>query len=304
MPQHSQAQSPFGKNRVAKPPTVEPAAAPVVETVRPSFARLSAVLALCFSAGFGWPLLGGVGFVQRPPGSKPLDTTEAEVSPSAAVDVASAADVANAKAAPLATTRQAVQIESRVVQSCEGDGGEVVARCDDPDLSAVIEPPIAKLAACDEIEGLSGVLSLGMNLDFSRRRITRVKVGQSTTLSERDAAKIITCAEDSVVGTALDDVEHEHARYWVYYLVRFLPPGSPMDPGTRAPSDEIVKASGQATIGWKTAIVRDAPSATGNVAARLPYGTRVNVSGRAGDWYRIERGGKSLGWIHRQGIGM
>ena len=302
MPQHSQAQSPFGKNRVAKPPVVA-AVAPTVETVRPSFARLSAILALCFSAGFAWPLLGGVGFVQRPPGSKPLDAPEAEANPSAVAEVASAG-VANAKVAPRATTRQAVQIESRVVQSCEGDGGEVVARCDDPDLSAVIEPPIARLAACDEAEGLSGVLSLGMNLDFSRRRITRVKVGQSSTLSERDAAKIISCAEDSVVGTALDDVEHEHARYWVYYLVRFLPPGSPMDPASAPPSEETVKASGQATIGWKTAIVRDAPSATANVAARLSYGTRVAVTGRAGEWYRIERGGKSLGWIHRKGIGM
>jgi hypothetical protein len=303
MPQHSQAQSPFGKNRVAKPPAVQPAA-PVVETVRPSFARLSAILAVCFSAGFGWPLLGDVGFVQRPPGSKPLDATETEASPNAAGDVARATSIANAKAAPLATTRQAVQIESRIVQSCEGDGGEVVARCDDPDLSGVIEPSIAKLAACDEAEGLSGVLSLGMNLDFSRRRITRVKVGQSSTLAERDAAKILTCAEDSVVGTALDDVEHEHARYWVYYLVRFLPPGSPMDSASAPPSEEVVKASGQATIGWRTAIVRDAPSPSANVAGRLSFGTRVSVTGRAGEWYRIERGGKSLGWIHRKGIGM
>lgn len=303
MPQPSQAPSPFGKNRVAKPPTVAPAA-PAVETVRPSFARLSAVLALCFSAGFGWPLLGGVSFVQRPPGSKPLDATEVEAIPSAAGDVAGATGVANAKVATLETTRQAVQIESRVVQSCEGDGGAVVARCDDPDLSGVIEPSIAKLAACDEAQGLSGVLSLGMNLDFSRRRITRVKVGQSSTLSERDAARIISCAEDSVVGTALDDVEHDHARYWVYYLVRFLPPGSPMDAVPAPPSDDVVKASGQATIGWKTAIVRDAPSPSANIAGRLSYGTRVSVTGRAGEWYRIERGGKSLGWIHRNGIGM
>jgi SH3-like domain-containing protein len=114
----------------------------------------------------------------------------------------------------------------------------------------------------------------------------------------------MACAEEKVAGTELDDVEHEHARYWVYYLVRFLPPGSPIDAASAPSPREVVSANGQATIGWATAVVRDDPSPRATVAARLSYGTRVSVTGRAGDWYRIEQSGKSLGWVHRKAIGM
>jgi hypothetical protein len=114
----------------------------------------------------------------------------------------------------------------------------------------------------------------------------------------------MTCAEEEIVGTLLDDVEHEHGRYWLYFRLRFLPPGSPIDPATAAAPLEVVQASGQGTIGWTTAIVRDAPSPKGKVEARLSYGTRINVTGRTGDWYRIEHGGQRLGWVHRKAIGM
>jgi hypothetical protein len=168
----------------------------------------------------------------------------------------------------------------------------------------VIEPPIAQLAACDAAEGLSGVLSLGLYLDFARGRVTRVKAGASTSLPKQKTAALMACAEEKVAGTALDDVEHEHGRYWVYYLVRFLPPGSPIGPASAPAPREVVSANGQATIGWSTAVVRDDPSPRATVTARLSYGTRVNVTGRAGDWYRIEHGGKSVGWVHRKAIGM
>ncbi|HTV24837.1 MAG TPA: SH3 domain-containing protein, partial [Polyangiaceae bacterium] len=156
----------------------------------------------------------------------------------------------------------------------------------------------------DAAEGLSGVLSLGVYLDFAQGRITRVKSGASTTLPKAKSNALLACAEETVAGTALDDVEHEHARYWVYHLVRFLPPGSAIDPESAPPPREVVSASGQATIGWTTAVVRVEPAPRGKVATRLPYGTRVSVTGRAGDWYRIERSGKSLGWVHRKAIGM
>ena len=134
--------------------------------------------------------------------------------------------------------------------------------------------------------------------------MTRVKAGQSTTLSKEKTAALIECAEEEVVGTLLEDIEHEHGRYWVYYLVRFLPPGSPVDPASAPPPEQVVSASGQATIGWSTAIVRETPAPRAKVATRLSYGTRVSVTGRAGDWYRIERGGKTLGWVHAKALGL
>lgn len=299
--------SPVNKNRLAKPPVAEPPDSSVLEMVRPRMGRLAAVMAACFSLGVAWPLFGGLDFVQRPPGSTPK-AVEAEVIASEAESSGSAlatpGETAASSVAPMLTTSEAVRIESRVVESCQGDAGEAVARCDEPNIDAVIEPPIAQLAACDAAEGLSGVLSLGMYLDFARGRVTRLKAGASGTLPKQKTAALMACAEEKVAGTALDDVEHEHGRYWVYYLVRFLPPGSPIDPASAPPPPEVVIASGQATIGWKTAVVRDSPSPRAKVATQLSYGTRVSVTGRTGDWYRVERAGKSLGWLHRKAIGM
>jgi hypothetical protein len=201
-------------------------------------------------------------------------------------------------AAPLAL--QPAHIENRVVESCEGDAGEALARCDTPKLDALLEAPLAKLAACGRARGAQGVMSLGMLIDFARGKIAGVKSGQSTTLSEEHASTLLGCAEESVVGTSLDGVEHAHARYWIYYVLRF---GAPTAPVSGA-SSEIVSASGQATVGWKTAIVRESPSPQAPIAARLGYGTRISVTGRAGDWYRIERAGKPLGWVHHEALGL
>jgi hypothetical protein len=295
--------SPVSRNRMAKPPAFEPSVIEV-ETERPSILRLTAVMVVCFSVGVAWPIFGGLSFVQRPPGSnaaKPLDIEPAlppEADPNATLEVPAA------RVAPLLTTREAVRIESQKVQSCHGDAGELVARCDQPNLDGVIEAPIARLADCDAADAAAGVLSLGLYLDFSRGRVTRVKSGQSTTLSKATAARLTACAEDILVGTALDDVEHEHGRYWLYYSVRFLPPGSSIDPASAPVSTDVVSANGQATIGWTTAIVRESPSPRAKVSARLSYGTRVNVTGRTGDWYRIERANEGLGWVHRKAIGM
>jgi hypothetical protein len=298
--------SPLSKNRMAKPPAVA-LTLPEAETDRPSILRLTAIIAVCFSAGVAWPLFGGVSFVQRPPGSnvmKPLDGVPASEADPNAPSTLATDEIPAAHAAPLLTTRQAVSIESQKVLSCQGDAGEAVARCDQPNLDGVIDDPIAKLADCDAADGASGVLSLGLHLDFTRGSVTSVKAGQSTTLSKQTAARLIACAENSVVGTALDGIEHEHGHYWVYYLVRFLPPGSPIDPAAAPVSEEVVGTSGQATIGWTTAVVRERASPRAKIAARLSYGARVNVTGRMGEWYRIEQGGKALGWVHRKAIGM
>lgn len=295
--------SPVSKNRMVKPPVFELSAVEV-ETERPSILPLTAVMVVCFAVGVAWPVFGGLSFVQRPPGSNPTKPLDIEPALPPEADPNATLEVPAALVAPLLTTREAVRIESQTVQSCQGDAGERVARCDQPNLDDSIEAPIARLADCDAADAASGVLSLGLYLDFSRGQVTRVKAGQSTTLSKPTAARLIACAGDILVGTVLDDVEHEHGRYWLYYSVRFLPPGSPIDPASAPASAALVSARGQATIGWTTAIVRESPSPRAKVSARLSYGTRVNVTGRTGDWYRIEHANESLGWVHRKAIGM
>ena len=68
MAQAPAGKTPLGKNRVVRPPPPEPVA-PRVETEQPSLVRLTAVVAVCFSLGFAWPVFGKLNFVQRPPGS-------------------------------------------------------------------------------------------------------------------------------------------------------------------------------------------------------------------------------------------
>jgi hypothetical protein len=307
MAQAPTGKNPSGKNRVVRPALPSEPAVPLVETEQPKLARLTAIVAVCFSIGFAWPVFGELNFVQRPPGSalpKPELINPDEVEPAPSDPGAAPPEVPVMRAEPITTTEQAIRIDSRVVQSCHGDSGQLAARCDEPNLDGVIEAPIARLAACTAASGASGLLSLGLHLDFSRGLVTRVKLGQSTTLAKATASALIRCAEGAVIGTRLDDIEHEHASYWLYFMVHFLPPGSPVDPDSVPPSAAVVSASGQATIGYATAVVRDAPSRRARVATRLPYGTRLNVNARAGEWYRVEQGGKSIGWLHRKAIGM
>jgi hypothetical protein len=69
--------------------------------------------------------------------------------------------------------------------------------------------------------------------------------------------------------------------------------------------DQLVVMSGQATIGWKAAIVRKGPSGQAETLERITYGTRVNVTGRQGDWYRVKFGRKGqTGWVHRGALGL
>lgn len=285
---------------------------PVPDEDRPRMGRLGIAVAVCFLLGLVWPLLAGLTFVQRPPGSTPAAKPEDEAPP---LDVepepsprpapsSEPTDAVRAAAAlkPAVTSDETVRIESSVLGSCRDDG-KAVSSCDTPSLRGLIEEPIEKLAHCDAAEGAAGVLSLGLWLDFEKGHVTQVKTGQSTTFSKEKADALVTCAKDHVVGTPLDGVAHKYAAYWLYYQVRFLPPGSPMDLAGAPPADVVISASGQGTIGWKTAIVRQGPSSQAKIAGRLLYGTRVNVTGRVGEWYRIEHGG-STGWVHGDAIGM
>jgi Bacterial SH3 domain len=70
-------------------------------------------------------------------------------------------------------------------------------------------------------------------------------------------------------------------------------------------ADELVVMSGQATIGWKAAVVRKGPSSQAETVERIAYGTRVSVTGRQGEWYRVKYGRKGqAGWVHRKALGL
>lgn len=274
-----------------------------VESWQPTFARHGAVLAACFSIGVAWPLLGGLGLVQRPPGSSSSKSGAASTAVAAPSEVEAVGAAAEDGAEEAASARARVLLEDQVVASCQRDSGLAPPSCDAPQLGGRFEAPLERLATCDAAHGAAGVLSLGTHLDFTRGRVTRVKLGHSTTMPKDQASRLIACVEPGVVGTSLDGVEHEHARYWVYHLVRFLPPGSG-GPAPAAAPEAVVPARGQATIGYTAAVVREGPSADAKVATQLAHGTRIDVTARSGDYYRVEQAGKELGWIHRRAIGL
>jgi uncharacterized protein YgiM (DUF1202 family) len=67
----------------------------------------------------------------------------------------------------------------------------------------------------------------------------------------------------------------------------------------------ITPASGRATVNWEVALVRATPTRDGDVLARVLSGTRVVVTGRSGDWYRVKFDAKgSEGWVFRASIGL
>lgn len=294
------------------PPRRVNTSVPAPDEARPRLGRLGIAVVFCFLLGLLWPLLAGLTFVQRPPGSTPAakpeeDAPPLEVEPEPSPRPAPSSEAKNAVRAaaalkPAVTLDETVRIEGSVMGSCSDDG-KAVSSCDTPSLDGLIDEPLAKLAQCEAAEGAAGLLSLGLWLDFERGHVTQVKTGQSTTFSKEKAEALLLCAKDHVVGTPLDGVAHKYAGYWLYYRIRFLPPGSPLDLAASPPADVVVSASGQGTIGWKTAIVRQGPSRQAKIAGRLLYGTRVNVTGRLGEWYRIEHGG-STGWVHGDAIGM
>jgi SH3-like domain-containing protein len=57
-------------------------------------------------------------------------------------------------------------------------------------------------------------------------------------------------------------------------------------------------------VGWEVAIVRDKPK-EGEIVARILRGTRVIVTGRQDDWYRIKYDAKGTeGWVFGAAIGL
>src|SRR5689334_2778172 len=50
-------------------------------SARPGIGRLSLIALACFAVGLAWPLLAGIDFVQRPPGSAPTKPGENDPPP-------------------------------------------------------------------------------------------------------------------------------------------------------------------------------------------------------------------------------
>jgi len=280
-----------------------------VELAREDGVRLGRV-GLIAVAGFGvgliWPHLAGVRLVPAVPSEKgeaasaELSGAPASVSAKAA-SAAAGADMPPSQPLP-PSPRDSFSVAPGEVTSCRSSTKKL-DRCDPIDFDAVARGRIATLSACEASKRAQGVLSLGFELDFSKDRVTSVFSGKSTTLPEEDSESLLECLRGNLGEISLAGMRHEHERYTIFYKVEFtsgVERPSPGEPDAR----EVTPVSGKATVAWDVALVRAAPTREGEVVARVLQGTRVSVTGRHGDWYRVNYDAKGEGWVFRTAIGM
>ena len=168
-------------------------------------------------------------------------------------------------------------------------------------------PHIQALSACEGAEHLQGMLSLGFDLDFESQSVKAIKNGKSTSLPQADVATLMACVKKEFSNVSLVGISHQNQTYSVFYRVDFAKSAveKPSEPGAEAASGDVTEATGHATVAWDVALVRSSASRDASVIARVLQGTRVSVTGRRGDWYRVKYDVKgNVGWVYRTAIGM
>ena len=276
--------------------------------------RVGIIAIIGFGIGVAWPHLAGVRLVPTLPNESGSSKEDLSGAPPETKPQASA--VASAMPPPLAPETaartpndQPPVVGEAQVTSCS-DGGKRLKSCDDVDFDRVARSPIEALEGCDAARGISGVLSVGFELDFGSERVTRVSSGKTTTLSDKETDVVLDCYRQAFAKVSLAGIPHEHQGYSVFYRVELK--GSKAPPGAASAGAEgdaascpVTPASGTATVSWNTALIRQTPDREGKTIARVLQGTRVGVTGRSGDWYRVKYDAKgNQGWVFRTAIGM
>jgi len=188
--------------------------------------------------------------------------------------------------------------------------GKRTQSCDRVDFDRVAREPLRSLSSCPGTEEAAGVLSLGFDLDFQGDKIKNIQSGKSTSLEQDDVDRLLACARERFATVSLAGIPHEQNTYTLYYRLELLSASggtkaAPEPGGSRGTGDEGTPASGHATVSWDVALVRATPTRDGEVRARVLAGTRVVVTGKNGDWFRIKFDAKgSQGWVYRTAIGM
>jgi len=275
---------------------------------RPELGRVGAIAAAGFAIGVVWPWLAGVKLVPSPPTDELAEVTSAAAQPSGSAPAPSARppDEAAAPAAAEAerTREETVNIGDLQVFACRDSKDKKLKDCDKVGFDALARGRLSALASCDAAKGAKDTLSIGFELDFEQKAIAQIFSGKSSTFSKEKAARLVECATKEFESVRLDDLDHEHKLYTVFYFVEFVPPGTVTKAPEAAAEDETSEASGLATVGWDVAVVRDEPE-TGKILTRLRFGTRVVVTSRRGKWYRVKYDAKgTLGWVHRNALGL
>jgi hypothetical protein len=190
-----------------------------------------------------------------------------------------------------------LEIGAPQVTSCRDRSRPERRRCDPVDFDKIARSRIEALSECEAASAAKGLFSVGFTLDFEKNRITEIQSGKSTDFPQSTTDALLGCARKAFESASLSGIDHERQTYTVFYLIKFSPPAS-------AQGDEAVSASGRATVTWEVALIRSAPK-EGDILAHVLSGTRVVVTGRQGDWYRVKYDSKgSEGWVFKSAIGL
>lgn len=287
---------------------------------RPRYGRVGIIAGIGFVVGIVWPGLARVELVPQPPteghrapvasgSAGPLASAEVAPSLTPATAAPPAVDV-RPKGGPSAKVRLAEIIH------CVDADGKKHKKCGALSLDKSVTEPLKSLVACDGAPKEAGVLSLGLDVDFGTQKLGGFTVGRSTTLPSSVAADLLACAKSVLAKADVSGVEHGFNRYRVFYLVEF-PSGADANAGAVEPASEAPKtassadtgaevqgASGRATVAWEVALVRKSPK-EGAIVARVLGGTRLVVTGRQGDWYRVKYDAQgNEGYVFKAAIGM
>jgi Bacterial SH3 domain len=273
---------------------------------KPHLGRVAIITVIGFVVGIAWPRIAGVKLAPSAPSDNEPAAAADEASGAAPQDsappAAKAAPAESSEGAPAPRASDRMRVADGLVVSCRDDKGKKTTSCDAIALDDVARPKILALAECPAAKAVEGTLSLGLEIDFGSGKVVDFQRGKSTNLAGSTADALIECAKKEFSTIALGDIKHEHAHYSIFYVAEFLAPGEKAD--TASASSTVTEASGHATVAWEVAIVREKPK-DGPISARVMRGTRVTVTGRDGDWYRIKYDAKGTeGWVFRTAIGM
>ncbi|HEY6080426.1 MAG TPA: SH3 domain-containing protein [Polyangiaceae bacterium] len=276
------------------------------------FARVGIIAVVGFAIGIAWPRLAGVKLVPSAPvpaaaeaSARELTGAPAEEKPADLVPPPPAPSAAE----PAKPPADRVLVSEVQVASCKTVHGKRAPSCDRVDFDRVAREHLRELSACPGIEDASGVLSLGFELDFEADKIRSIQSGKSTSLEQDYVDKLLGCARERFSNVSLVGIPHEKQAYSLFYRLELLPPPDAVkksDTSTPAGSEAAATpASGRATVSWDVALVRATPARDGEVRARVLSGTRVIVTGKSGDWFRVKYDAKgNQGWVYRTAIGM
>jgi hypothetical protein len=280
------------------------------------FARVGIIAVVGFVIGIAWPRLAGVKLVPSVPvpaaaeaSARQLSGAPAEIKPPGT----EATPAAPSAAPPEKPPSERVLVSDVQVASCKNEHGKRVQTCDRVDFDRVAREHLRELSACPGTEQAAGVLSLGFDLDFEDDKIKNIQSGKSTSLAQQDVDRLLACTRERFANVSLVGIAHEQRAYTIFYRLELLAPAGseskageePAAAGSAAPDSEATPASGRATVSWDVALVRSAPARDGEVRARVLSGTRVVVTGKNGDWFRIKYDARgNQGWVYRTAIGM